>query len=359
MSEQSDSSEKSHEPTARKLQRAREKGDVPKSLDLAFAAALVGMILAFATQGHSIITAIGASGVHLLSNSSRIGSWEQGGLTQAQLGDILAHQALGLAPLFLFPMVLVLGALLVQRAFVIAPDRLKPKLNKIGLWSNFKKKFGPSGLFDFGKSCLKLCLYAALFAMLFKRNLDEFATLSRLEPIIVFQKTSQLILEFMIYACVISAAIGIGDALWQQAQFIKRNRMTHKELRDEIKDSEGDPMLKQQRRQRAEEIARASALAEVPKATVLLVTPTHYAVALQWDQDGGRAPVCLAKGTDNLALAMRRRAIEAGVPIRDDPPTARALHAVMEVGAEVPRELFVPVAAAINYALAIRSKRWT
>lgn len=359
MSDQNDSADKSYEPTQKKLDDARKKGDVPKSTDLSYAAAIAGLLLAFVVQGGSMMDRLGSLGMHFLANADLIGGFEQTGLRPAQLGVLMGEVLRGLTPLFLFPFTLVLLSILAQRAFVIAPERLKPKLNKIGLWSNAKKKFGPSGLVEFLKSFFKMCLYIILFVVLMKKNLGDMQVMSRLEPIMAFREIAALCFQFFLFAFLISVVIGVGDALWQQSQFIVRNRMTHKEMRDEVKDSEGDPMMKQQRRQKAEEIARMSALAAVPKATVVVMNPTHYAVALSWDQETGAAPVCTAKGTDELALAMKRLALESGVPVREDPPTARALHAAIEVGDEIPRSLFVPVAAAINYAMKLRKTRWT
>ena len=130
--------------------------------------------------------------------------------------------------------------------------------------------------------------------------------------------------------------------------------MSYQEVRDELKSSEGDPALKQQRRQKGYEIAMSQMMADVDTADVVLVNPTHFAVALKWDRLSGRAPVCVAKGADHVAFAIRERAIAAGVAIRSDPPTARALHASLNIGDEVQPEHYKPVAAAIRFAESLR-----
>ena len=132
--------------------------------------------------------------------------------------------------------------------------------------------------------------------------------------------------------------------------------MSRKELTDESKESEGDPHIKQQRRQRGYQIATNQMLAEVPKADVIIVNPTHYAVALKWDKTSGGAPVCVAKGVDEIATQIRKLAAEAGVPIHSDPPTARALHATIAIGAEIQSDHYRAVAAAIRFAEAMRVK---
>lgn len=132
--------------------------------------------------------------------------------------------------------------------------------------------------------------------------------------------------------------------------------MTRQEMLDELKQSEGDPHLRAQRRQRGEAIALNRMMADVPKADVVIVNPTHYAVALRWDRSSGRAPLCVAKGTDIVAGQIREAAAAAGVPIRSDPPTARAIFASVDIGAEIRPEHYAPVAAAIRFAEAMRLK---
>ncbi len=123
-----------------------------------------------------------------------------------------------------------------------------------------------------------------------------------------------------------------------------------------MKEQEGDPTMKQNRRERGQAIARNQMMKDVPSADVVIVNPTHYAVALKWDRKAGGAPICVAKGTDEIALKIREIAAISGVPIRSDPPTARAIHASVEIGEEVKREHYAAVAAAIHFADAMRKK---
>ena len=157
----------------------------------------------------------------------------------------------------------------------------------------------------------------------------------------------------------VSAAIGAVDFMWQKAEHIRKNRMSRKELVDEAKQQEGDPHMKGQRRQRAQEIAMNQMLGDVPGADVVIVNPTHYAVALKWSRLPGAAPECVAKGVDQIAFRIREIAEEAAVPIHSDPPTARALFAMVEIGQEVHPEHYQAVAAAIKFAEAMRAKSAT
>ncbi|MEO0751716.1 MAG: EscU/YscU/HrcU family type III secretion system export apparatus switch protein, partial [Pseudomonadota bacterium] len=154
----------------------------------------------------------------------------------------------------------------------------------------------------------------------------------------------------------VALCIGAIDFLWHRYDHRRKLRMSHREVRDEHKQHEGDPHLKQERRQRGTRIAMDQMMAQVPEADVVIVNPTHYAVALKWSRLPGSAPECVAKGQDHVALAIRDRAYEAGVPVQHDPPTARALFATVEIGQEIPTDQYRAVAAAIRFAEAMRRR---
>jgi flagellar biosynthetic protein FlhB len=160
----------------------------------------------------------------------------------------------------------------------------------------------------------------------------------------------------MALVVLVMVVVGGLDQLWQIFDHRQRQRMTHQEMREEHKDSEGDPHIRQQRRQRAIAAATAQMVAAVPKSAVVIVNPTHYAVALRWSPGDKGAPVCVAKGVDEVAARIREAAIEAGVPIHSDPPTARALHATTRIGDEISSSHYAAVAAAIRFAEAMRVK---
>ena len=155
-------------------------------------------------------------------------------------------------------------------------------------------------------------------------------------------------------ACLIAVTIAAVDIVWQRFSHSRRLRMSLQEMREEHRQSEGDPHVKGQRRSRAEAIATNRMLLDVPKADVVIVNPTHYAVALRWSRAKGSAPVCVAKGEDAVALRIREVAATAGVPVHVDPPTARALHATVEIGREIAPEHYRAVAAAVRFADRIR-----
>jgi flagellar biosynthetic protein FlhB len=177
-----------------------------------------------------------------------------------------------------------------------------------------------------------------------------------LDPGLATAELLRLAIGLLAIVLAISLTIGGIDFVWQRAEHLRKHRMSRKEMTDEQKDAEGDPMMKQQRRQKAMEVANTQMLADVPEADVVIVNPTHYAVALKWSREAGSAPVCVAKGVDHVAARIREVADESAVPIHSDPPTARALHATVEIGQEIPPDHYQAVAAAIRFAERIRQE---
>ncbi len=168
--------------------------------------------------------------------------------------------------------------------------------------------------------------------------------------------TGDLSIRFLSASAAVIFVIAVVDFSWQRAQFLKRQRMSFKELKDELKDTEGDPYTKQARRQKAYDIATNQMLADVPSADVVVVNPEHFAVALRWDRRKGTAPVCVAKGVDEVAARIRKVATEHAVPIHRDPPTSRALFSTVDIGEEIAVEHYQAIASAIRFADSMREK---
>ena len=351
----SDTGEKEHAASQRKLDEARRKGDVPSSADLTSAAGYAGMALAAVAFGAASLSALGNLGTGVLARADTLAPMLTEG-ARPGTGGILAETAVALAPLFGLPMLAALAAVVAQRAFVVAPDKLQPRLSRISLLQNAQQKFGADGLVAFAKSAVKLVLMAVLVGVFLWQNLDRLLAVTGADPRPMTQLMLRMSLEFLVIAVAVMAVIGIADLMWQHVSHARKQRMTHREMRDEHRDTEGDPHARQARRQRGREIATNRMLADVPTADVVIVNPTHYAVALRWDRGSGRAPVCVAKGVDEVAARIRARAVEAGVPIRQDAATARALHAATEVGQEISVDQYRAVAAAIRFAEAMRKR---
>ena len=321
---QDDDSEKSFEPTPQKLEQARKKGEIAKSADVSVAAGYLGITLAFLAVGAGTIKAAGNGLMVLLDQAESIAPLVFEGSPSAPIGGIMLETIWAIAPWFIIPMVAVILSVIAQNAFLFTPSKIQPKLNKISPISNAKNKFGRNGLFEFAKSFAKLTIYSICLGVFLKLRMPEMASSIQLDPIMVPALLGRLMLEFLMIVIVVAASIAVVDYFWQRAEHIRKNMMTRKEMTDEQKESEGDPHMKQQRRQKGQEIAMNQMLADVPEADVIIVNPTHYAVALKWSRLPGEAPVCVAKGVDEIAARIREKAQEAAIPIHRDPPTARA-----------------------------------
>lgn len=354
--QEEEAAEKSFEATPHKLQRAREKGDIAKSTDLSVAAAYAGLLLAAMAVGADSLTAFGEGLLVLLDQPERLAPLVFDGQASAPMGGLMQKLGHALMPWFLVPAVAVVLSLIAQRGFVFAPSKLEPKMSRISIIQNAKNKFGRNGLFEWAKSFTKLILYSICLGLFLKARLVEIISTVQVGATGSILLMVRMFVEFMFLAVLIAAGIGAIDAVWQHAEHLRKNRMTRKEVTDENKESDGDPYMKQERRYRAQEIAHSQMMADVPEADVVIVNPTHYAVALQWSRLPGSAPVCVAKGVDELAATIRRIANENGVPIHHDPPTARALHAATRIGDQIDPDHYVPVAAAIRFAEEMRRR---
>lgn len=356
MSGSDDDSDKSFEPTPQKLQKAREKGEVAKSSDLSVVAGYTGLVIALLTVGQYTADRLGTLFVVLIDQADSLSPLVATGPASAPVAGMLRGSLVPVSMFFALPAAAVVLSLIAQRALIFTPSKLKPKLSRVSLVSNAKNKFGRGGLFEFAKSFAKLLIYGTCLALFLKANLTEILSASAAPAKSSIMLMMNLLFRFLFIVIVIALTIGVIDYIWQYAEHMRKNRMSRKEIQDETKDAEGDPHVKQQRRQRAQDIATNQMMSDVPKADVVIVNPTHFAVALRWSRAAGAAPVCVAKGVDEVAAAIRAAAGEAGVPIHSDPPTARALHATVEIGQEIAEEHYRPVAAAIRFAEAMRKR---
>ncbi|EPX82625.1 EscU/YscU/HrcU family type III secretion system export apparatus switch protein [Salipiger mucosus] len=351
-----ESGEKSHEPSQRKLDEARRKGEIPRSTDMLTAAAYLGMLLTGLALGGGSFVRLGEAMLPLIERPERLVPLFFGDAGTTPAGGLLLEILSPLAPWLAVPGSLVLLALFATRGLLFTPSKLVFKANRLSLLENAKNKYGRRGLFEFAKSFSKLALYSIVLGLFLSSRLDEIIGVLQAPPRHAAALMTELMLRLMGLVVLVAIALGAVDYLWQRNEHLRRNRMSQKEMRDEFKEAEGDPMFKQHRRQRAQEIAMNRMMADVPEADVVIVNPTHYAVALKWSRAPGEAPVCVAKGVDEIARRIREIAEEADVPVHADAPTARALHATTEIGDQVTPEHYRPVAAAIRFAEEMRRR---
>lgn len=343
------SGEKEFEATEQRLREARKEGDVPQSRETNTFALIAGMLLAAfafsATFANDVFSRMSSLFYHADSYSNDIFS---GGGKQAE--QWLAGVLISFAPLFLMVFVFVLVALVIQRSIAFSAKKIQPDVKKLSPAENLKKKYGPKGLLDFVKDTAKMLfagLIAAVFLYFFVVNYYGSSAVQKGQ---MFQFTfSQVILLFVLFGAFYFVLAAVDLPLQKQLH-ANRLKMTREDMKKEMKQSEGDPQLKQQRREKATKISRSEMLSNVKSASVVMVNPEHYAVALKWDPEDSKAPVCVAKGVDHLAAKIRELALANSVPIHRDPPATRSIYRLVDVNEEIHPEHFAAVAAAISFA---------
>jgi len=356
MADEEEGSEKPYEASPRKLEEARKRGEVPISQDLITFSVYLGILITAPLVGLWSVERAGSALLPFFDAPEVFADavFTPGG--RHAFGALFWSFIATATVWFILPFCLALLTAFAQGALVFAPTKIKPKLSRISPLSNAKQKYGPDGLFNFLKSFSKLIVYSCVLWLVFKSRLDDILNMPALPISSSLALIAELCFRFISVACVAIFVFAMIDLVWQRAQFFRKQRMSLKEIKDESKETEGDPHTKQARRQKAYDIATNQMLADVPDADVILVNPEHYAVALKWSRRRGSAPTCVAKGVDEIAARIRSVADENGVPIHRDPPTTRALYATVEIGEEIPVDHYRAVAAAIRFADAIREK---
>jgi flagellar biosynthetic protein FlhB len=353
MSEES-GGEKVFDPTPQKLAEARRKGDIPRSSDVTAAATYLALLAVIGTVGAFALDRAASVLMIFIAQPDRLAGRVLGPGGPRLGGSILVEALAALAPFFLVPIAAVLISLFAQQAITFSGDKIVPKLSRLSLLANARRKFGAAGLVEFAKAAVKLAAVAIALFIYLSRDLDRMIGAATAEAQVLGGMMMQSLVVLLIITSIIAVTIAAIDIVWQRFEHARRLRMSYQDLREESRQSEGDPHMKAQRRSRAEAIATNRMLLDVPKADVVIVNPTHFAVALKWTRAKGTAPLCVAKGEGEVALRIREIAATAGIPLHSDPPTARALFATVEVGREIAPEHYRAVAAAIRFSDSMR-----
>jgi flagellar biosynthetic protein FlhB len=349
MSDTNDAASRTEEPTPQKLQQARQQGEVVKTPDLASLASLAAAASVVALGGgwmcQNLVVALrpflaspdtmvveGQGGMHLLYMSMRAAALPMGAV-------LAAACAAGVA------------ANLLQTGFMFNPGKLAFDTSKLSPSAGFKRLFGIDGAMQFFKSLVKVSLTGLLAWWVLRPHLPELENLSGMEPIAMMGFAADILRRLVFAVASFLLIVAGADWFWQRQRFMNRMRMTKEELKEDFKQSEGDPHIKARQKQLRNERAKRRMMQAVPKATVVVMNPTHYAVALKYDADETPAPMCVAKGLDTLALKIREIADEAGVPVIEDPPLARALYAAVDIDEVIPPAHYEAVAKIIGFIL--------
>jgi flagellar biosynthesis protein FlhB len=354
MADDRDPSQQTEEPTQRRLDEAREHGDVVRSTEVQTLVLLLGGTLAIAMFGASAATDMARLLRAFIAHPDQIGT--DPGELMALLRTLLGKMAMILGPVFAVLMGAGLGASLLQHGPVFTPERIKPDLSKLSLTAGFKRMFGVEGLTTLVKGLIKIAIVgAAIWTQLWPERGGLGSTLEQ-TPLGIAGDMTHLLFRVLIAALASLAVIAGVDYLLQRFEFMKRNRMSKQEIKEEYRQTEGDPVVKAKIRQMRMERARRRMIAAVPEATVVITNPTHYAVALKYESGKTAAPICVAKGVDALALRIREVAKENKVAGVETPPLARALYATVEVDEQIPPEHYKAVAQVIGYVLRLSGK---
>jgi len=353
MSESSE--DKTEEPTSRRLQKAREEGQVARSPELPAAAVTIAALSMILITGNMLISKLAeafSSGFNFdrkLVHSSN--------LLPAIFGQELLESYLLIAPLLLLTAAVAIASSGATGGFLFELGAVSPKFSKLNPLNGIKRMFGVKAAVELGKALLKFTLVSGVVAWALIDNVGTLNKIGRmaLEPGLSIAG-DLLTRSALIMACAL-AVIALIDVPFQRWQFNKQMRMTKQEVKDEMKDMEGRPEIKAQIRRRQREMSNARMMDSVKNADVVITNPEHFAVALSYDPNGDSAPILLAKGADAVAARIREEAQKHGVEIFQAAPLARALYFTTEVNQQVPEDLYYAVAQVIAYVFNLASIR--
>jgi len=349
MAEGDDSTSKTEEATPRRLEEARKDGDVAKSAELAQVCALAGAFGAVALGGGTLARNLADSLLPFIAHPDTIELHGEAGVSVAW--RVMQAATPTLAAVLGATMLAGVGGNVIQHGVLFTTKKLTPDLSKISPAEGFKRIFGIDGLMNFLRALLKVLLVSAVAWWVLAPKARELPGLITVSPLGMLAYSVDVGKSLMLAVLALLALGAVLDFIWQRQRFLTRMRMTKEELKEDFKQSEGDPHVRARQRQIRMERARRRMIQQVPNATVVVVNPTHYAVALRYEQGETPAPECVAKGVDAVALKIREVAEEHGVPVIEDPPLARALYAAVEVDDMIPTAHYEAVAKIIGFIL--------
>lgn len=355
MSEESDT-EKPFEATPRKLEQARKRGEGPVSQELVTCGVYVAFALVALLLSPWSLVGIGSSLTAYIAMPNQLNDSMDAPIERSLHYHLFTDLSLYAACWLVIPFTMALVVTLLQVAVSLPWNRVVPKINRISPLKNAKEKFGAHGLFAFAKSTFKLLIYSLILFLVMFWEMGAVYELLNMNVYEQLRYIFGMCTQFIFLSICGMSFLSLIDVIWQRRQFARRQRMSLVEIKDEIKEHEGDANTNQTRRRRALEIASDQMISDVRTSDVVIVNPTHYAVALCWDKHNDSAPRCVAKGMDEVAKTIRGVAIEHDIPIFRDPLTARAIFRSVRVGSEIATEHYKAVAAAIRFSLSMKKK---
>ncbi|MCR5156640.1 MAG: flagellar biosynthesis protein FlhB [Butyrivibrio sp.] len=358
--EDANGAEKSEEPTAKKLDDARKEGQVAKSQEVATAFSLMALFIILRVGYGFMGTNFQNLFSRIYNNIPNVARTYDGFIPVELIRSLLTNAILTMllisAPFFIIAFIIAFVSDLVQVGFKPTSKPLQPKLSKLNPISGMKKIFSARKIFELGKSILKLVVMAAVIYSFFSGRTESIFLLYDIPLKQAIGLMGSLIIDLGIRLAAAYLVIAAIDLIYQRRKFHKDMMMTKQEVKDEFKNSEGDPAVKSAQKRRMMEASRRRMMQQLPQADVVITNPTHYAVAIKYDADENDAPMVVAKGADYLAQKIKEVARENDVEIVENKPLARMLYTNVEVGEMVPPELYRAVAEVLAYVYHLKGK---
>lgn len=355
MAEDDDDSQKTEEPSEKRLRDALEKGQVIHSKELTnFVVLLVSTIcivalLSFAAKKVTIFSSV------ILENADQF-SFNSHVLYKFSLKIVLFISALLIVPYIFILFAAIIANFIQSGTFVISLEPIKPKFSKISIVGGLKRLFSMGSILEFFKGVVKMIIVAAALYFAISPYFSKITDLYLLDVGAVIKLIMKLIMIILIISCIILFFIGALDYFYQRFMYYKNLRMSKQEVKEEYKQLEGSPEIKSKLKQLRSQRAKQRMMQAIPDADVVITNPTHFSVALKYDPSTMRAPKLIGKGQDFIALAIRKLATEKNIPIVENPPLARGLYQNIEIDQEITIEYYKAVAEVINYVYKLKNK---
>jgi flagellar biosynthetic protein FlhB len=351
MAESAEDSDKTEDPTQKRLDEALERGDVVKSQEVNTWFVIGGATLALATFAGGMSSDLTTTMRGLIANAHSIPM--DGPALPRLFRSIGLEMLAAVAVPFLVLTLAALAGNVVQHRLVWSYSALAPKFSKISPMAGIKRLFSKQALANLAKGLVKIVLIGSVLTAMMWPERGRLEGLERTDPAAILPLAYTLAVKLMTAVAAILAAVAAADYLFQYRDWFARQKMSLQEIKEEFRQTEGDPVIKGKMKQVRQTKQRRRMMQKVPKAAVIITNPTHYAIALEYER-GMEAPICVAKGMDAVALKIREIGEKHAVPIVENPPLARALHATVEIDEAIPPEHYKAVAEVIGYVMKLR-----
>ncbi len=352
--------EKTEPATAKKLREAREEGKVAKSKDLGSAVDLLVLFLVMkifiSFIGESLFQVFGMVYNQIPAIVYDSSSGMAPNTATAVLQSVLIELIKIILPFLLIGLVVAVLVGILQVGWKVTTKPMQPKLSKFNPLNGFKRMFSKDSLFELLKSILKIGVIIYIAYSAINEHSDELFLLYDISLMRAIMLTGEIIIDTGIKIAVVYLVLGVADWFYQKHKFNEDMKMTKQEVKDEFKNTEGNPEIKGRQRSKMREVSQRRMMQDIPKADVVITNPTHLAIAIQYDPDVAKAPVVLAKGADYVARKIREKAKECNIEIVENKPLAHSLYGSVEIGEEIPPELYHPVAEILAMLQKYRNK---